>query len=443
MAHDCSSQEVEDIRDVISRGIIAEALGSGKTVSTASALLDPRFSERSSVKAHRIEAVLCAPIGGDASLGVVYLQGRGEPGQFTQDDRAQAELVARHVAPLAERLVVREQARSATDPTLPLRKKLRLVGVVGRSEALAGVLRQTALVAPVDVNVLLTGESGTGKNLIARVIHDNGPRTAGPFIELNCAALPETLIESELFGSLRGAHSTAQRPIEGKVAAAERGTLFLDEIGEIPLAAQSKLLQLLQSKEYYPLGGAKPVRADVRVIAATNSDLAEAVRARTFREDLFYRLQILPIRLPSLAERREDIADLARHLCSSAFDRHALVQLELSPGALRALEAAEWPGNVRQLAHAIEAAAIRAAGGGARRVERHHVFPESPTDATDEAEPFSFQEATRRFQRELILKTLAETSWNVAETARRLDLARSHVYNLIKAFGLERESEPR
>jgi Nif-specific regulatory protein len=443
MAHDCSSQEVENIRAAISRGIIAEAIGSGKTVSTASALLDPRFSERSSVRAHRIEAVLCAPIGGDASLGVVYLEGRGEPGPFREADRAQAELFARHMAPLAERLVVREQARSEADPTLPLRRKLRLVGVVGRSEALANALRQAALVAPVDVNVLLTGESGTGKNQLARVIHDNGPRAAGPFVELNCAALPETLIESELFGSRRGAHSTAQRPVEGKVAAGEGGTLFLDEIGEIPLVAQAKLLQLLQSKQYYPLGGSQPVRADVRVISATNSDLEEAVRARRFREDLFYRLQILPIRLPSLAERREDIPDLARHLCSSAFDRHALARLELSPGALRALEAAEWPGNVRQLAHAIEAAVIRAAGEAARWVERRHVFPESDSDATEEDQSFSFQEATRRFQRELVLKTLAETSWNVAETARRLDLARSHVYNLIKAFGIERDPEPR
>jgi transcriptional regulator with GAF, ATPase, and Fis domain len=441
MAHDCSSQEVEDIRTAISRGIIAEAVGSGRTVSTASALLDPRFSARRSVKAHRIEAVLCAPIGGDALLGVVYLEGRGEPGPFTDGDRAQAELFARYLAPLAERLVVRERARTQADPTLPLRRELRLVAVVGRSEALASALRQAALVAAVDVNVLLTGESGTGKNQLARVIHDNGPRAAGPFVELNCAALPETLIESELFGALRGAHSTAQRSVEGKVAAAKGGTLFLDEIGEIPLLAQAKLLQLLQSKQYYPLGGSQPVRADVRLIAATNSDLAEEVRTRRFREDLFYRLQILPIRLPTVAERREDIPDLARHFCSSAFDRHGLVHLELSPGALRALDAAEWPGNVRQLAHAIEAAVIRAAGEGARRVERRHVFPEAATDAIDKDEPLTFQEATRRFQRELVLGTLAETSWNVAEAARRLDLARSHVYNLIRAFGLEREPE--
>jgi Nif-specific regulatory protein len=313
--------------------------------------------------------------------------------------------------------------------------------VVGRSSALANAFQQAALVAPLDVNVLLTGESGTGKNLLARVIHDNGPRSTAPFVELNCAALPESLIESELFGALRGAHSTAQRSVEGKVAAAKGGTLFLDEIGEIPLLAQAKLLQLLQSKQYYPLGSAHPVVADIRLIAATNSDLAEAVSERRFREDLFYRLQILPIRMPSLAERREDIPDLARHFCVSAFDRHGLARLDLSPGALLALDAVDWPGNVRQLAHAIEAAVIRAAGEGARRVERHHVFPDLRGEAAGGDDSLSFQEATRRFQRELLLKTLSETSWNVTEAARRLDLARSHVYNLIKAFGLEREPE--
>jgi len=165
------------------------------------------------------------------------------------------------------------------------------------------------------------------------------------------------------------------------------------------------------------------------------------VRTRHFREDLFYRLQILPIRLPSLAERREDIPDLARHFCATASDRHGLVHLELSRGALQALDGAEWPGNVRQLAHAIEAAVIRAAGEGARRVERRHLFPEAATDGNEKDGPLTFQEATRLFQRELVLATLTETSWNVTEAARRLDLARSHMYNLIRAFGLERQPE--
>jgi len=285
--------------------------------------------------------------------------------------------------------------------------------------------------------VLLTGETGTGKSQLARVIHDNGPRASHPFVTLNCAALPETLIESELFGALPGAHSTATRRIEGKVEAAERGTLFLDEIAELSPAAQAKLLQLLQTKEYYPLGGTKPLRANVRVVAATNTDLQHAVAERRFREDLFYRLQVLPIRVPSLAERREDIPLLAARFCAQACARHGLPRIDLSPNALRAAESAEWPGNVRQLENAVEAAAIRAAGEHAKQIERAHLFPQAAAPVEADAAT-TFQEATRRFQARFLQDALETQGWNVVETARRLDLARSHIYNLIRAFGLER-----
>jgi Nif-specific regulatory protein len=249
------------------------------------------------------------------------------------------------------------------------------------------------------------------------------------------------LVESELFGALPGAHSTATRRIDGKVGAAEHGTLFLDEIGDLSLAAQAKLLQLLQSKEYSPLGGARPVRADVRLIVATNTDLQAAVSERRFREDLFFRLQVLPIRMPSLAERREDIPELATFFCSSTCQQHGLPKLELSRNALRTLEAAAWPGNVRQLAHVVEAGAIRAAGGGATQVEQAHLFPEALVAPAQSDQGLTFQEATRRFQERLLRETIEDTRWNIVETARRLDLARSHVYNLIRAFGLERKRE--
>ncbi|HXJ34435.1 MAG TPA: sigma-54-dependent Fis family transcriptional regulator [Candidatus Eisenbacteria bacterium] len=439
IAHGFAAGDVDGIRSAISRGIIAEALATGKTVETTSALDDDRFRERTSVRQARIEAVLCVPIGDDPPTGVLYLQGPAGSALFGPAERARAELFARRIAPLVDFVITRERARVASDPTAGLRKSLRLDGVIGRSPALAAVLREVAIAAPLDVSVLLTGESGTGKSQLARLIHLNSPRATQPFVELNCAALPEGLVESELFGALPGAHSTATRRIEGKVAAAEHGTIFLDEIGELPLPVQAKLLQLLQSHDYYPLGGTAPVRADIRVIAATNGDLAQAVAERRFREDLFYRLQVLPIRMPALAERREDVRALAQHFCAAASSQHHFPAVTLSRDALRALEAAEWPGNVRQLAHAVQAGVIRAVGDGAPTVERNHIFPDTmPAGDAVPSPPETFQNATRQFQRQLLQDALEESGWNIMQAARRLDLTRTHVYNLIRAFGLRR-----
>ena len=440
LSHGFSSAETEDVRARVSTGIIAEALATGQTIDTASALLDPRFRDRGSVQAQRIEAVLCIPIGKDPPLGALYLQGRDEVGPFAKQDRERGEIFAHHLRPLADALLLRLRSKGMADPTAALRNSLRVEGIIGRSPALAALLRDVSAVSPLDVSVLLTGESGTGKSLIARAIHDNGPRAGRPFVEVNCAALPEGLIESELFGARPGGHSTATRRIPGKVAAAEGGTLFLDEVAELTLGSQAKLLQLLQSKLYYPLGASEPERADVRLIAATNADLDAAVATGCFREDLFYRLQVLPIRVPGLVERRSDIPELAQRFAASAAARHGLPVLELSRSALHALENAEWPGHVRQLCHAVEAALIRASGEAASRIERRHVFPERASDASEQEEPLSFQDRTRRFQADLLRDALEETGWNVSETARRIDLARSHVNKLIRAFGLKRGS---
>jgi transcriptional regulator with GAF, ATPase, and Fis domain len=438
IAHGLSDDAVERVRAVISTGIIAEALATGETIVTPSALHDPRFVDRESVRVQRIEAVLCAPVGTDVPHGVLYLQGRGGAGPFSDEDRVLAQVFARHLAPFVDRLIARH--RSGGDPTVEMRTRLRADDVVGRSPALASLLREVALVAPLDVHVLLTGDSGTGKSHLARVIHDSGPRARGPFIELNCAALPESLIESELFGAAQGAHSTATKRVEGKVAGASGGTLLLDEIGELGIPAQAKILHLIQSREYYPLGSTKPLSADVRIIAATNLDLKAAVVERRFREDLFYRLEVLPIRVPSLAERRSDIADLVRFFALQASERHRLPRVEVSQRALRAAESAEWPGNVRQLAHAVEAAVIRAVGGRAGTVEPMHMFPEEIARDEDGSSggDLSFQERTRRFQAGVLLEVLEAEKWNVVRAAERLDLGRSHVYALIRAFGLKR-----
>jgi Nif-specific regulatory protein len=433
-----TEEDVAEVRRLISRGIISAAIAAGETVVTASAREDLRFSNRESVLLGNIEAVLCTPIGEGRPRGVLYLQGAKQPGPFSAAEQELAELFARQLGTLADRILEEHRRRQQTDATASIRTQLRAEGIVGRSLVLADLLRQAALVAPLDITVLLTGESGCGKSQLARVIHDNSPRASEPFVEVNCGALPETLIESELFGAEAGAHSTATKRIEGKVAAAGRGTLLLDEIGVLPLGAQAKLLQLLQSKEYYPLGASRPSRCEARVIAATNTDLQRAVVERQFREDLYYRLEVLPMRVPSLRERREDIEVLADHFSARFSALHGFPRLALSSSARVALQTAEWPGNIRQLGHALEAAAIRAAGEGARAIEARHLFPDRGAPEQAFQAP-TYQEATRLFQAALLRQALLDTSWNVAETAKRLDLARSYVYDLIHAFGLKRD----
>ncbi|MCY1061754.1 sigma-54-dependent Fis family transcriptional regulator [Nannocystis sp. SCPEA4] len=431
----CTPEEAPSFRAGISQGVIAEALTQRTTIRSTSARDDTRFRERGSVRKHQIAAVLCAPILVGPFSGVIYLQDRLTPGPFTEDDRSRAEIFARHVAPLAERLMLRRRLSPDVDPTLAYRRQLRAPELIGRSEAIARVLRDAAMAARIDVGVLLTGPTGTGKTLLARVLHNNSPRAARPFVEVNCAALPEALLENEVFGALPGGHSTATHKIPGKVAAAEGGTLFLDEVSELPLGVQAKLLQLLQAKEYFPLGGSQPIRADIRVIAAANVDLKQAVARRTFREDLFYRLNVLSIRMPSLSERVEDIPDLLRAACARASDTYGLPHLQIAQSAYNAAQTAEWPGNVRQLQNAAESAVIRGCGDAARQLEARYLFPES---AAPDNSPPTYQSATRQFQAQLVRRTLDEVDWNVSEAARRLDLTRTYLHKLMSSFGLVR-----
>jgi Nif-specific regulatory protein len=436
IGHADSTEKEASFRSTISTGVISEAVATRRTVVSASALEDKRFRDRRSVRQNGIEAILCAPIG-RGPLGVVYLQDRIASGAFSDDDCARVETVARHIAPYVERLLLRLRL-TTSDPTAPFRSALHgTEGMVGHSQALAEVLKQVTFVASHEVTVLLTGPTGTGKTVLARVIHQNSRRATGPLVEINCGALPEQLIENELFGAVAGAHATANRPLQGKVAAAENGTLFLDEVGELPLAAQVKLLQLLQSGEYFPLGSSRPKASSVRVIAATNRNLEEAVEKKAFREDLFHRLNVMPLRVPGLDERADDIQLLAMHLCQQACRANRLPMLRLSPSAVHALETADWPGNVRQLENCVTAAALRAAGEVATEIEPRHIFPQQHQSVSSRA-PLTYQEHMAHFRGRLLERVLEETEWNVSEAARRLDVKRSYVYKLIAACNLQR-----
>jgi formylglycine-generating enzyme required for sulfatase activity len=263
-----------------------------------------------------------------------------------------------------------------TDHTREIRKRFPCPDVIGRSSAIAGVLKQAALVAPLDVDILITGPSGTGKTLLAHAIAQNSPRARGPFVEFNCAALPQAQIESELFGAVRGAHSTARECIPGKVEAAQGGILFLYEIAELTPGAQAKLLQLLQSRTYYPVGASRPHEADVRIVSATSAHLKDMVAQRRFREDLCFRLDAMRICMPTLSERRADIPLLVEHIVAGVCWRYGVPAMTVSRATLVACQEAPWHGNVRALAHAVEAAVICARGLDQHILRTEHFFPD-------------------------------------------------------------------
>lgn len=432
-----SEDRIEAVRRSISRGIIAEAVRQAEIVETLSAFTDPRFAARESVQEGNIAAVLCVPIGHPKPVGVLYLEARRGDGGFDADVRRLAELFAVHAAPALTHVLQRQA--TSPDPTAALRSRLAADEFIGRTPALARVLEDIALVAPLDVTVLLTGPSGSGKSEVARLIVRNGPRRDKPLVELNCAALPDELLESELFGSVPGAHSMARQKLAGKVRAAEHGTLFLDEISELSPRAQAKVLQLVQDRTYYPLGSSQPETADVRLIAATHRDLQERVARGAFREDLFYRLNIMEIALPGLDTRQDDIPLLLRAFITRTCQQYGLPGLEVATDAVAAAIEAPWPGNVRQLRNAVEAAVIRAHGHGTGMLEREHLLPGGGVAVTT-GEP-ALYEATKNLQRRLICDALENTGGRVADAAARLQVSRSHLYSLISALGIKARSE--
>jgi len=307
--------------------------------------------------------------------------------------------------------------------------------LIGRSRSLEAVLEKVELVAPTDSTVLVQGETGTGKELIARAVHNVSSRCGRPFIKLNCAAIPHALLESELFGHERGAFTGAIAQKVGRFELADKGTLFLDEVGDIPLELQPKLLRVLQEQEFERLGGTRTHKVDVRLVAATNRDLAGMVKRYEFRSDLYYRLNVFPISLPPLRERPEDIPALVSHFVE-IYGRRMGKQIDnVSPETMNALSSHQWPGNIRELQNFIERSVILSVGPALRPplTELNH----SPVTETIGA--ITLEEA----ERDHILKTLGRTKWVVAGpngAAARLGMKRSTLYFRMQKLGISRSN---
>jgi two-component system nitrogen regulation response regulator NtrX len=307
--------------------------------------------------------------------------------------------------------------------------------LTGESVPVKALRQQIRLMAPTNGRVLIYGESGTGKELIARSIHAESLRRDSVFIELNCAAIPEAHIEAELFGFRHGAQPGAPPEQRGTLERADGGTLFLDEVGDMSLKTQAKVLSALDEQSFTPVGGTQPLQVDVRLIASTNKDLEEEIAKGNFREDLFYRLNVVPFFVPPLRERREDIALLAREFLSEFGRQYGRPRMDISEEALEALSRYHWPGNVRELKNVIERVLIL--NPRVLRIERKHLPPLTHKASARSTEDFSsLQQARDAYEREFIQKKIEEARNNISHAAELLGLERSHLYRKMKALGI-------
>ncbi|HNW58129.1 MAG TPA: sigma-54 dependent transcriptional regulator [bacterium] len=306
--------------------------------------------------------------------------------------------------------------------------------MVGTSRIMQAVYARIDRVAPTESTVLITGETGTGKELVAMAIHLRSKRSAGPFMRVNCAAIPDTLIESELFGHRKGAFTGAVENYDGKFLQADGGTLFLDEIGDLSLSAQAKLLRVLQSHEVEAVGGNRPRPIDVRIISATNRNLTEQISKGLFREDLFYRVCVVDIQLPPLRERKEDIPELSAEFLRQFCERHNRRLGELSPAALSILMSYHWPGNVRQLRSCIERAVVLTTGDALSEEELKQTVG---LPAGDAGMP-TLKEARERFEKEYIAQILQAHHWKMEASAATLGIDRTNLYKKVQKLGIRR-----
>jgi transcriptional regulator with GAF, ATPase, and Fis domain len=422
----------------VSRTLVERVLAERSAVLANDVLEEPgAWSGVESVAAARLQSLLAAPLTGpDRPLGILYLDTGAPETRFDE----------RHLDLLTAAAGIASAALSNARILEWLREENRRMdaaldggGLVGESPRMKEVGRLLARVSPTDSTVLLRGESGTGKEVAARALHRGSRRASRPFVAINCATLSETLLESELFGHEKGAFTGAVERKTGKIEAAEGGTLFLDEVGEVPPPLQAKLLRVLQEREYERVGGTRTHRADVRVVAATNRDLEKAIREGTFRDDLYYRLNVITLTLPALRERPEDIPLLASHFAALVSRRLGRRVAGFTPEARACLLRYGWPGNVRELANAVERALVL----GESELIRPEDLPETVLEAVAGAAAGpvgAYHESVNAFKRRLLLDALDQAGGNITKAAERLDLNPTYLHRLMRNFELKDRS---
>lgn len=424
---------------VLSQTIFQELLQTREAVLSRDTTSDSRFQERASILGEEIRTIIAAPIRiGDRIIGILYLDRVEGDAPFQREDlygtAVAAEFLGATLASLGDRDNLEEE-REVLVQTI-----VESIPIIGKSDGIQRVREFIHRAAPADSTVLILGETGTGKELVAQAIHYQSGRKGHPFVPINCAAIPETLVESELFGHEKGSFTGAHERKIGKFEAGHQGTVFLDEIGELPLSCQGKLLRLLEEQCFERVGGTESVQIDVRVVAATNRDLAEEVEQKNFREDLFYRLNVLQVLLPSLAARPGDVSLLIDHFLDHYARKNGSIRKQLAPEARSFLLAYSWPGNVRQLRNVIESCVVMARG------ETIEIGDLPATLGPKRAEPAAISgpwapRSIQEVEKEHIQRVLDSVEWNKSKAAEILGIERSTLYARIKSFGLEPPSK--
>jgi len=443
-ARNLDRSDVERPEFEVSRGVVERVRDGGRPFFSHNLLDDPTLGQRSSVRRLRLLSVICQPIQcDDREVGVVYLDQRHAEHLFDDEAADLAGRFAKLISAAAHRALERRRLEErVAELGEAVRDRFAFDGIVGDSPEMTAALEVAARVADSDATVLVRGESGSGKELVARALHHNSRRRRRPFVAVNCGALPETLLESELFGHVRGAFTGAVSEKEGWFERARGGTLLLDEVAELPPALQVKLLRVLERGEYSPLGSTRVERADVRLVAATHRDLEADVAAGRLRQDFFYRLNVVEVRVPPLRRRRGDVPLLARHLLAELAERHGRPLPRLSPAAERCIAGHDFPGNVRELRNALERALLLAEG---ETIEPQHL-PEAvrarPAPApADGAPELPFRDAKRRaveeFERRYVTRALAAAEGNIAAAARAADVDYKNFYTKVKRYPVD------